>query len=103
MYYFSNLGKQKILMKFFGVKKKRIKILARETVDMYEYYTFLLITTVTLALPSLDKNLQMVFKNLFLCSVTRYNSEDEWWYLKQTEGCGFKQSGKQTAQSQWIP
>lgn len=28
----------------------------------YEYYTFLLITTVTLAVPSLDKNLQMVFQ-----------------------------------------
>ena len=36
--------------------------MARETVDMYEYYTFLLITTITLALPSLDKNLQMVFQ-----------------------------------------
>lgn len=42
--------------------KKRIKILARETVDMYEYYTLLLIMTVTLAVPSLDKNLQMVFQ-----------------------------------------
>lgn len=28
----------------------------------YEYYTFLLITTVTLAVLSLDKNLQMVFQ-----------------------------------------
>lgn len=48
-------------MKFFGVKNA-LKILARETVDMYEYYTLLLITTVTLAVPSLDKNLQMVFQ-----------------------------------------
>ena len=53
---------ENVYKKLLTNAKKRIKILARETVDMYEYYTLLLITTVTLAVPSLDKNLQMVFQ-----------------------------------------
>lgn len=49
MYYFNTLENPKNFIPFFGLKKEAtLKRMARETVRVYEYYTFLLVTELLL-------------------------------------------------------